>query len=102
MAKLATDISTSVFATTPQFHDTPVETCFTYERKDGKKVDMAIVHHTQRNGVQISPALLIGVMRIKNNPNCATSEFVDLSIEEARILRDLLNKPEVQAILAKV
>jgi hypothetical protein len=98
MAKLATD---TVLATPAEFHDTVAETYFTYTRKDGKRVDMTIGHHTYNphNGVEIFPALLIGVMRIKNNPNCATSEFVDLSIEEARILRDLLNRPEVADIL---
>lgn len=102
---MATTTTTSVLATIPEFHDTVAETYFTYERTDGKRVDMTVGHHTVHNNwkgkrVEIFPALLIGVMR-KDDPNCKALESVDLSIEEARILRDLLNKPEVQHILEK-
>lgn len=43
--------------------------------------------------------LCLATFRLNNNPNNNPTAQIDLSIEEARLLRDLLNRPEMQAYL---
>lgn len=85
----------SALATTPSSRNNQHEISTSYNRTDGKRVEMVMMKQWACGPTE----LLIGAYRTQDNPNCNTSQYVALSIEEARILRDLLNREDVQALL---
>lgn len=82
------------------FRNTGLETCFSYDRTDGKHVEFVIVHlpDAAGDGPQ-EPFLHLSTRKISKNPNCALNEQLVLSPAEGRMLRDFLNRPEVEAWL---
>lgn len=86
---------TPVTVSTTTYRDTIFEISASYARSDNTNVEQIIL-----KADKASPAeLIIGIIPIENNPNCETLQQVDLTIAEVRILRELLNRPDVQAIL---
>lgn len=76
------------------------EHSLSYDRKDGKRVEMALSHYADISGEgRRAPLLQLASRKIVRNPNCTPNEYIGLSMEEARLLRDFLNRPEIVAYL---
>jgi len=77
------------------FRNTSFETVLSYDRKDGKRVEFVLVHlpNISGEGPQ-EPFLALSSRSIRRNPNCVPNSLLNLSMEEARLLRDYLNRPE--------
>lgn len=93
--------STDTVLTGPaHFRQNSFEHCLSYDRIDGKRVEMVITHVPNVSGDGEKPALLqIATRKLQRNPTLALNEHVALSMEEARLLKDLLNRPEISAYL---
>jgi hypothetical protein len=89
-------MATTPFATLPTYNDNFAESTISYVRIDHKQVDLCLYKEDGKGPSE----LLIGIYFSVNYPE-HPSEFVRLSIAEARLLRDLLNKEEAVAILDK-
>lgn len=91
---------TSIIADEPVFKHSPAtgETITTYTRTDERRGEMIIVHpHPVYNS-----CLLIG---IATEEECNTEEWhvwAKLTIEEANVLRQFLNRPEVVTLLGEI
>lgn len=85
LLSMAHRITSSIF-----FRNSSFETCLFYDRRDGKRVDFVVVHVMQDRDMMLH---LTAMKPTSNNP----SEHITLSMEEARLLRDFLNRPEVGA-----
>lgn len=77
-----------------EYHDNVWENGLNYGRVGGKRVDM-VVTHLPGSEAHFS----IGVYKLIGNPNLNPSQLVEITMEEARLLRDLLCRPEVQKYL---
>ena len=60
------------------------------QKSSNWRLEMVLVH-TPGPGFL---ALAIAIFSLKRNPNLKAKESVELSMQEARLLRDLLNRPE--------
>ncbi len=67
------------------------ETGLHYER-NGERVEMVLTHLPAS-----TPTLNVATFPLQNNPNCNASAHVELSLGEARRLRDLLNTLNLDA-----
>lgn len=82
------------------FRNSSFETCLTYDRKDGKRVEFVIVHPLNIAGdCPKKPFLALASRSIKRNPNCTPNALLNLSMEEGRLLREFLNSPEAHTWL---
>jgi hypothetical protein len=90
----------SVLASLPVFHDVSFETRLSYIRRDNKQIEFTVVHLEQASGDNFHvPHLALSSTRLHNNPNGAPHALLQLSMEEARLLKDFLNHPEVSTWL---
>lgn len=77
----------------PIYRKNSFEHVLCYQRRDTKHVEMVVTH--LNGGRPEPPTLGIASYRTVNNPNMIPSEKITISMEEARLLRDFLNRPEV-------
>lgn len=90
----------SIFASIPKYRINSFEHAIFYHRKDGMLVEMSITHIPNVSGDAVrKPFLALCARKYERNPNCAPNAILNLSMEEARLLRDFLNYPEVNAYL---
>lgn len=91
----------SVLTSLPVFRNSSFETYLSYDRNQGReRVEFVIVHPFHAAGDNFQPPFLALTSRnIKRNPNDTPGALLNLSMEEARLLRDYLNRPEVLAWL---
>ncbi|SRR5579885_1620006 len=85
--------------TLPVFRNTSAETCLSYDRQDGKRVEFVLCHLPKIDDRPCTPFLNLSTRKIARNPNCQPNEQLVLSLKEARLLRDFLNRPEVASWL---
>lgn len=86
----------SVFKSLPHYRSTSFEDAITYDRIDGQSVEMVLSHLPNVSGdYPPTPTLTLASFRSSNNPKMKPHQHLELSMEEARLLRDLLNRPEV-------
>lgn len=71
------------------FHDNSFETGLVIQGQNWR-TELVLVHLVGR-----VPELHLAVFRLKHNPNCNPSWQIELPLREARLLRDLLNRPEI-------
>ena len=87
----------------PSFNHTNRETWITFQRpEETREVCVGVVAHSfLANGGEVLPAAHIDINAINEDGDLEEdgAEGVILTIEEARLVRDFLNRPEVQAIL---
>ena len=69
------------------------ETGLHYER-NGERVEMVLMHLPAS-----TPTLNVATFPLQDNPNCDASAHVEMSLSEARYLRDLLTSPGASAYL---
>src|SRR5258708_5194174 len=79
-----------------KYRHSAFETAMTYARHDGKCVEVTVTHlpNNYENYFQ-GPTLSLATRQIKKNPNCTPNALIGMSMKEARLLRDFLNRPEV-------
>lgn len=80
-------MSTIVTKTTNNIYETGLH----YER-NGERVEMVLIHLPAS-----TPTVNVATFPLADNPNCDASAHVELSLGEARRLRDLLNTLELDA-----
>ncbi len=73
---------------------TDIEECVLYDRSDGKHVEMTVCWVDSGE-----PLLSIGIYTQKALRTGNPAQSVEFSMAEARLLRDLLNRPAVASIL---
>ena len=86
-------VSTPIVNVSPILFDGSQEIWASYERADDQRMIMSILSP----GKHDQGALFLG--EAIQQVDIAARELVTLSLLEARILRDLLNRPDVQAVL---
>lgn len=79
----------------PTFRYSSHETALSYERSDGRSVDLTILHEEPGWPAE----LLLTIKRSRNLPDVRIIQQMELSKAEIRYLRDLLNRPEVTELL---
>jgi hypothetical protein len=83
-------------ASQPRYRHSSFETAITYHRTDETFGQLTLVHE----GHLLGPAeLVLAMYTMKGLQEGIAREEVTLSVAEARLLRDLLNRPEVAAVL---
>lgn len=76
------------------------EHVLSYQKIGDQHVEMVLSHEYAPPGEQSSePTFTIAIYHTVNNPNMIPFRMIELSMEEARFLRDFLNRPEVQGYL---
>lgn len=71
-----------------------------YQKSGDEHVEIALSHvYCEESGAPTTPTLGLASYRTVNNPNMVPSAKIELSMDEARMLRDFLNRPEVLAYL---
>lgn len=83
----------------PIYRSNSFEHCLSYQRIDDMHVQMVITHVPETDGKPTEPMLNIASYRTVRNPNMVPHRMIELSMEEARLLRDFLNRDEVSAYL---
>lgn len=78
------------------FIDTPLETGL-IRKGENWRVEMMVPHLEPLSPPALT--LSLAVFRLKKNPNLNPSQLIEFSMEEARLLRDLLNRPEMVVYL---
>lgn len=82
-----------------RYHQASFEDALIYDRRDGKRVEMALTHIPNVSGDAVrGPILQLATRKIRKGNN-TPNEYIGLSMEEARLLRDFLSRPEVSAWL---
>lgn len=84
----------SVVIAPVEYRENDFEHCLHYTRTGGKQVEMVVTHLPGSEA-----CFSIGVYKLIGNPNLNPSQLVEITMEEARLLRDLLCRPEVQKYL---
>ncbi|HET8910564.1 MAG TPA: hypothetical protein VFN23_03820 [Ktedonobacteraceae bacterium] len=83
-----------------RFYQNSLEDAIHYQRLDGHKVEIVLNHFLAASGdVPPEPTLTLASFRQRKNPNMNPSEQIELSMEEARLLRDFLNREDITAWL---
>lgn len=88
----------SVISSLPIFRNNSFETCLTYDRANGtQRVEFVVVHICNVSGDFSAPEpyLALALRKLRHNPNNSFNALLNLSMEEARLLRDFLNREEV-------
>lgn len=89
-----------ILANSIRYRTSSFEHSLTYDRRDGKRVEIALSHHADISGEgRRAPLLQLASRKIARNPTCALNEYIAFPMEEARLLRDFLNRPEIAAYL---
>lgn len=71
-----------------------------YQKINNQHVEFVLSHEYAPPGEQpITPNLILASYLTVNNPNMISSHLIELSMEETRLLRDFLNRPEIQGYL---
>lgn len=84
----------------PVYRATSFEHCLSYQRVDSLFVEMVLTHLYAAPGEKSEePVFTIASYKTVSNPNMNPHRKIELSMEEARLLRDFLNRPEVSAHL---
>jgi hypothetical protein len=80
----------------PTFRHTGLETCLSCDRSDGKRVEYVLVHPLNISGEGAQgPYLHLSTRKIHKHAANGFNQEIALSMEEARRLRDFLNRPEM-------
>lgn len=79
------------------FKHSSIETSLTSTRP-GERLEFSLQHDQH---LFERDALVIAAFATQENPNQEPSEWLELSFEDARLLRNFLNKPEVVAHLER-
>lgn len=96
---LLTSVHT-ILADSIRYRQNSFEHSLSYDRHDGKRVEMALTHLPNISGdFTRAPMLHLVARKIRKNPHNGFNESISLSMEEARLLKDFLNRPEVTAWL---
>ena len=83
--------------TTNTFSNSSIETSLVSERP-GERLEISLQHDDY---LFERDMLVIATYATQENPNEEPSEWLELSLEDARLLRQFLNKPEVVAHLER-
>lgn len=73
-----------------KYNESQWEHALHFQRDNGQRVEMVVTHVSSKESI-----FSVATYRTKNNPNMTPTQEVNLSMEEARYLRALLNRPEV-------
>lgn len=85
-----------IIANSIRWRESSFEHALTYDRKDGKRVEIALSHAVDISGEgHRGPLLQLASRKLTRNPNCTPNEYIGFSMEETRLLRDFLNRPEI-------
>lgn len=87
-----------VIVAPPIYRQNSFEHCLSYQRVDHLHGEMVITHLPDAEKPE-PPMLNIALYRTVRNPNMVPWRLVELSMEEARMLKDFLNRPEISAYL---
>jgi hypothetical protein len=80
----------------PTFRHTSFETCLSCDRSDGKRIEYVLVHPLNISGEGAQePYLHLSTRKIHKHAANGFNQEIALSMEEARRLRDFLNRPEM-------
>ena len=71
-----------------RFHDSDMETSYSFHREDGNEVGFALTHSDQLRNRELTVSAM-------EPANFDAIQQIDLSYAEARMLRAYLNRPEV-------
>lgn len=100
MIEILSPSENSIIITSPTYRENSFEHSLCYDRQDGKRVEMTLTHLPNISGDdERAPMLHLVTRKIRKNPQNSLNEFIGLSMEETRLLKDFLNRPEVTAWL---
>ena len=94
-ARIPEIVSTPEFKKSVVFFDGTQETWVEYQRSNGLYINMSVLSPGDNDRAEF----FVAEVKYEKNGNVGTRQSVHLSLAEARILRDLLTRPDVQALL---
>ena len=83
------------------YRENSYENILQYRRAGGtKRVEITLCHLPDVSGESTNPPVLcLAEYKTRSNPNFNATALLNFSMEEARLLRDFLNRPEIQGWL---